>query len=448
MAGDPTGSPVLLRSAAIRAVCLCRGVSMVRKVLFVDDDQIMLLAVEKRFAAYADYFSMIMANDGFEAVQKLKETSISLIVLDLKMPRMDGMSLLSYIRDKYPDIPVIIVSGYRTAEMYKLAKARGVIAYISKPFQVDDLGKIIMSTLQKEADGGIMHNVSPTVFLQLMEMEAKTCTIRILDKKSGKGGILYFEDGNLLDARVGEIQGLDAAYRVFTWEEVTIFIQNECAPRENTINSELQPIIMKAVGMKDEEEDPLPPDGSDESSLDITEAEEELRSALQDELGSLDLPEEFFEIEDEEALDSTPASIAPSTPESATAESSLSEPSKPGSQRAVSNQTSPEPKTAEHKAAELKQEKSQIEISREVVHSEVGPRSGLEDIYADDSMKNVVDFLSELGSMFDFGKLKVGYIDNGKEFDRIIIPGNPPTVLTVNQKCPQEKMLQVLSRYS
>ena len=108
---------------------------MVRNVLFVDDDQIMLLAIEKRFAAFSDYFSIIKAGDGFEAVQKLKDTSISLIVLDLKMPRMDGMSLLSHAREKYPDIPVIIVSGYRTAEMYKLAKAKGVIAYISKPFQ-------------------------------------------------------------------------------------------------------------------------------------------------------------------------------------------------------------------------------------------------------------------------------------------------------------------------
>ncbi len=421
---------------------------MVRKVLFVDDDQIMLLAVEKRFAAYADYFSMIMANDGFEAVQKLKETSISLIVLDLKMPRMDGMSLLSYIREKYPDIPVIIVSGYRTAEMYKLAKARGVIAYISKPFQVDDLGKIIMSTLQKEADGGIMHNVSPTVFLQLMEMEAKTCTIRILDKKSGKGGILYFEDGNLLDARVGEIQGLEAAYRVFTWEEVTIFIQNECPPRKNTINSELQPIIMKAVGMKDEEEDLLPPDGIDDSGLDLTEAEEELRSALQDELGSLDLPEEFFEIEDEGTLESPAAFATPLTADSpadleSDIEPPLSQPAEPKARTEAANQTPPEPK-----AVEFKQEKSQIEIIREVVEKEVGPRSGLEDIHSDERMSDVVEFLNELGAMFDFGKLKAGYIDNGKEFDRIVVPGHPPTVLTVNQKCPQDKMLQILSRYS
>jgi len=385
---------------------------MVRKVLFVDDDQIMLLAIEKRFAVYEDNFSILMANDGFEAVQKLKETSVSLIVLDLKMPRMDGMSLLSHTREKYPDIPVIIVSGYRTAEMYKLAKAKGVIAYISKPFQVDDLGKIIMSTLQKESNGGIMHNVSPTVFLQLMEMESKTCTIRIFDKKSGKGGILYFRDGSLLDARVGELLGLEAAYRVFTWEDVTIFIQNECGDRENKINSDLQPIIMKAVGMKDEEEDPeIPEDEFGED--DIPKHGFEL-SPDDDDLGSLDVPDELFGSESAAIIDSPIAEIDP--------------PVKP---------QQPAPKV-----------KSKIDEIREMVYTKVGEKCGLVDIYHDDSMGNVIEFLSELGSMFDFGKMRVGFIDKGEETDSIVLPGEPATVLKVNQKCPRDKLIQVLSEYT
>ncbi len=410
---------------------------MVRKVLFVDDDQIMLLAIEKRFAKHADYFTMIMANDGFEAVQKLKETSVSLIVLDLKMPRMDGMSLLSHTREKYPDIPVIIVSGYRTAEMYKLAKSKGVIAYISKPFQVDDLGKIILSTLQKEADGGIMHNVSPTVFLQLMEMEAKTCTIRVLDKKSGKGGILYFIDGNLLDVRVGEMKGINAAYRVFSWDEVTLFIQNECAPRENHINSDLQPIIMKAVGMKDEAEDPLM-----EESSDVIEDAEIVDSDLlvdpSDELGSLELPDEFFDVN--EGVTASESLLEPT--------SSIIEPDSPP-EKVINSTPEPEaPSTPKKRTAVKKQPggKSKLDKIRTIIQREVGEKSGLEDIHHDESMNNVVEFLNELGTLFNFGNLKVGYIDNGNETDRIVIPGQPTTIIEVNQKCPQDKLIQLLSQ--
>lgn len=411
---------------------------MVRKVLFVDDDQIMLLAIEKRFAKHADQFTMLMANDGFEAVQKLKETSVSLIVLDLKMPRMDGMSLLSHTREKYPDIPVIIVSGYRTAEMYKLAKSKGVIAYISKPFQVDDLGKIILSTMQKEAEGGIMHNVSPTVFLQLMEMEAKTCTIRVLDKKSGKGGILYFIDGNLLDVRVGEIRGINAAYKVFSWDEVTLFIQNDCAPRDNKINSELQPIIMKAVGMKDEAEDSLMEDDSDApAEIDIEESE--MLMDPSDELGTLDLPDEFFDVGGEETAS---LGIIEETPPP---EEDVAKPTQKVEQKATVTKTNAPLKTV---TADKASSQSSLAEIQQIIKREVGERSGLEDIHHDESMNNVVEFLNELGSLFDFGELKVGYIDNGNETDRIVLPGNPTTIIEVNQKCPQDKLIQILSQHN
>lgn len=394
---------------------------MVRNVLFVDDDQIMLLAVEKRFSAFSDHFKMIKANDGFEAVQILKDTSISLIILDLKMPRMDGMSLLSHTREKYPDIPVIIVSGYRTAEMYKLAKAQGVIAYISKPFQVDDLGKIIMSTLQKEADGGIMHNVSPTVFLQLMEMEAKTCTIRILNKTNGMGGILYFIDGNLLDARVGERKGLDAAYKVFGWDDVTIFIQNECEHRENIINSPLQPIIMKAVGMKDEEEEPLQPDTKELGDVARAAAEAERKASESQvaDISNLEFPEEF--IVDEEvgqALDESPAT-----------------------KNVEKVNVNPQPSTA-------KNQKTKLQEIEELLYSDVGDKCGLVDIFHDNKVGNVLEYFNELGSMFNYGKLQVGYIDEGGQTDRIILPGQPATVIVVDQRCPQDKIIQALSRYS
>jgi glutamine amidotransferase PdxT len=77
----------------------------------------------------------------------------------------------------------------------------------------------------------------------------------------------------------------------------------------------------------------------------------------------------------------------------------------------------------------------------------VGQKCGLKDIYHDDKVGNVIEYLTELGAMFNFGKLKVGYIDSGDESDKIIIPGKPSTVIEVSQKCPQDKIIQVLSQY-
>lgn len=248
---------------------------MIRKVLFVDDDQILQVTAGNSLSAYGEHFSVVMASDGFEAVKKLEEQAFSLVVVDLIMPRMNGMSLLAHMKDIYPDIPTIVISALPPEEMKNIAEGAGILSYFSKPFQTEHLVRVIMSTLRNEANGGIMHDVSPTVFLQLVEMDAKTCTIRVLDKASLQGGILHFIDGQLVDARIGELRGLKAAHTVFSWDLVTIFIGKECAPREDIVNSDLQTIIMTAVGLKDEaEEEP-------DDSL----SEEGIRNLLQEKVG-------------------------------------------------------------------------------------------------------------------------------------------------------------------
>ena len=356
---------------------------MLRKVLFVDDDQMMLLALHKRLEKYNDTFSMIFAEDGIEAISKLQENPVSLVVLDLKMPRMDGVGLLTHISGNYPDIPVVIISGYRPEEMYRLAGNKEVVAYISKPFQIDDLAKVILSTLRTEAEGGTLHNVSPVVFLQLMEMESRTCTIRLIDRVTERGGVLFFREGRLYDARVDDVKGIRAAYIIFTWEDVTLFIRNECSVQTNRINSSLQPIIMKAVGMKDELETDVP--------------------------GAFVLPGDGEPVEE-----------------------------KKPPEREV-----PAQKQMDTLARE--DERPRIDRIRDLLLREIGERCGLEDIYYDNKTDEIIHSISEVGAMFNFGPLKVGYVDRGKTTDEVILPGDPPIVIKVHPNCPQDNILKVLS---
>ena len=225
---------------------------MVRNVLIVDDDREMLLALKDGLSKYKETFSVLIAEDGTVAVKILKEKAVSLVVTDLKMPQMDGFALLTHIMENYPDIPVIIITGYSTPDMERLAREGGAVGYIAKPFMLEDLARDIMATLRKESEGGTLHSVSSGIFLQLMEMEQKTCTIRLEDKSTGKKGVLFFQDGELLDARVNNLQGKPAAYKIFSWEEVNISIQNVCPKMENKIESELQPLILEVARLKDE----------------------------------------------------------------------------------------------------------------------------------------------------------------------------------------------------
>jgi len=225
---------------------------VVKTVLLVDDDQEMLVSLEEGLSKYDETFSITTAEDGLRAVDQLKNNTISLVVTDLKMPKMDGFSLLSHIMEHYPEIPVIIITGYSTSDMERLAREGGAIGYIAKPFMIDDLAKRIITTLRKEAEGGTLHSVSSGIFLQLMEMEEKTCTVRLIEKASGKQGILFFLDGQVLDARCESLRGEAAAYEIFSWDDVSLSIQNSCAQKERRIHRDLQAILLDAMRLKDE----------------------------------------------------------------------------------------------------------------------------------------------------------------------------------------------------
>ena len=225
---------------------------MVKQVLLVDDDEEMLFSLKEGLKRYHESFSVSLARDGVEGVQVLKSQAICLVVTDLKMPRMDGFEFLAYVMQNYPDVPVIIMTGYSTPQMEHLARQGGAIGYIAKPFMIEKLAHQILSTLRRETDGGTLHNVTSGMFLQLMEMEQKTCTIRLEDKLSGNKGVLFFKDGELMDARINDLHGERAAHEIFSWDKVNLFIQNGCVLTENKIQSDLQPLILEAMRLKDE----------------------------------------------------------------------------------------------------------------------------------------------------------------------------------------------------
>jgi DNA-binding response OmpR family regulator len=247
---------------------------MTANVLIVDDDRAMLAALEKGFARYNDSFAVLTAEDGQAAIEVLRHDAVSLLVTEVKLTGIDGLGLLKLVMENYPEIPVIVVTAHSTPEMERLARESGAIEYLSKPVMLENLAQKIMTILNRESDGGILHSVSSGIFLQLIEMEQKTCTIRLEDIHSGQRGVLFFRDGELLDARVYLLQGKPAAQRIFSWDKVTLSIQNDCPPVENKIQSELQTLILEAARLKDEA---APPDGDlgeDQESTEETDAEE------------------------------------------------------------------------------------------------------------------------------------------------------------------------------
>jgi hypothetical protein len=82
---------------------------------------------------------------------------------------------------------------------------------------------------------------------------------------------------------------------------------------------------------------------------------------------------------------------------------------------------------------------------KERIENRIGQQCGLEDLYQDEFWDSRVAQLSKPGEYFHFGRFVLGYIDRGDTNDYILIPGPKTTVITVDPKCPRDKILRVIS---
>ena len=103
---------------------------------------------------------MECATDALDAIEKLRINNYAVVVLDLRMPQMDGFSVLDYIKETKPDTlrNVLIVTALLTPSEIDRAKSYGVCEILSKPFDVDALLEAVRQCVGED-DGGRLSNV-------------------------------------------------------------------------------------------------------------------------------------------------------------------------------------------------------------------------------------------------------------------------------------------------
>jgi excisionase family DNA binding protein len=104
------------------------------RILVVDDEQAVRDLLAKTLTM-ADY-DVDSAPDGASAIDRLRAVEYDLLITDLKMPGMDGLSVIREARRSAPDLPVIIITGYSTEASAIEAINLGVAGYLTKPFRL------------------------------------------------------------------------------------------------------------------------------------------------------------------------------------------------------------------------------------------------------------------------------------------------------------------------
>jgi len=140
--------------------------------LLVVDDEPAIRRTLREILEYEDY-EVVAAEDGEAALALLRTGErFDLVLADVKMPRLDGLEMLSMVQDEQPELPVVMISGHGTIETALEATRRGAFDFIEKPL---DLNRLLV-TVRNALSSGQLQQDNRRIRTTLVEQQTTTLT--------------------------------------------------------------------------------------------------------------------------------------------------------------------------------------------------------------------------------------------------------------------------------
>ncbi|MEB8717713.1 sporulation initiation phosphotransferase Spo0F [Bacillus cereus] len=119
------------------------------KILIVDDQYEIRVLLHEVFQK--EGYQTFQAANGFQALDIVKKDNPDLVVLDMKIPGMDGIEILKHVKEIDESIKVILMTAYGELDMIQEAKDLGALMHFAKPFDIDEIRQAVRNELAVEA---------------------------------------------------------------------------------------------------------------------------------------------------------------------------------------------------------------------------------------------------------------------------------------------------------
>ncbi len=120
---------------------------MTTRILIVDDEEIVVRSCRRILSD--DCYVLDSVQNGMDALKQVDENSFDIIILDVMMPKMDGLQVLQQVKERHPDIEVIMMTGLSEIQTAVKAMKLGAFDYLSKPFDPDELKHVVDRALER-----------------------------------------------------------------------------------------------------------------------------------------------------------------------------------------------------------------------------------------------------------------------------------------------------------
>lgn len=244
-----------------------------QKVLLVDDDTAMLDLLYRGLSVDQDLYEVVCAKNAQEAIDFLERIYFPMVVADIQMPTMSGLDLLAKIRERWPHVKVILMTGSPSRDLREEIRRSGCLRLFQKPIRMAELRGLIASELSGAADrgegfAGRLTNIRLSDLIQMCCASGISTVIQV--RKNQTVGTIFIEEGEIIHADCGDTEGLGAFYEIFSWQSGSFETLGDVAVPKTTIDKNWQYLLMEGHRQMDEAFSAA----FDSDSLDPEEAED------------------------------------------------------------------------------------------------------------------------------------------------------------------------------
>jgi len=226
-------------------------------VLFVDDDVGFLEVVQNLMLKLSeDTWEVLVAPDAAHGLGLIHERKIDLLVIDVRMPVMDGLQFLALLHRNYPSLLKVTLTGNATESYRAACLSNGAELYLEKPTSREGWNGLYTTLKQlvrlqpEEGFRGVLRRVGLQDVLQ-MECLARSSSVLEISTSQARGSV-FVQDGQIVHAQVGELAGEEAFNHLMALAGGNFNLKPFSEPPARTISGSWEYLLMEAARMRDE----------------------------------------------------------------------------------------------------------------------------------------------------------------------------------------------------
>jgi len=229
------------------------------KILLLDDDPDLLDMYREILAQLPSRPEVFTASTGTRAMAMLESEPFRLLISDLKMPKMDGLQVLSIVRRKYPQLRTVVLTSVVDETFRSRVYALGVDLFWQKPTCEQEITmflECLESLLGREAENGF-RGVQSKSLVDIIQLECISQSSSALRITNGPlSGKIWILDGELIDAEAGELRGERAFHKILSWRAGNFETLPAEPSRPRTIFKSYNGLLLETAQALDEARSP------------------------------------------------------------------------------------------------------------------------------------------------------------------------------------------------